>query len=66
LRVFKTKELRRIFRPKKDKLTEGWKKIIYSDQMMDDLGAIHTGRIKNACKILARKSQGKKPFSNTI
>jgi hypothetical protein len=75
--VFENRVLRRIFGPKRDEVTEGWRKLqtvpyfvffnknCKSDQIMKDefVGAcIVHGGMRNAYKILVEKPEGKRPL----
>jgi hypothetical protein len=64
LRVFENRVLRRIFGPKRDEVTGGWRKL-HNDQVKEDEigGACSTnGEKRNAYKVLAGKPERKKPL----
>jgi hypothetical protein len=53
LRVFENKVLRRIFGPKRDEVTGGWRKLRWAGHVA------RMGQKKNAYRLLVRKPEGK-------
>jgi hypothetical protein len=69
--VFENRMLRKIFRPKRDEVTEGWRKPHneklhnFNDQVkVDEMGKACSwnGENRNAYRILAGKPEGKRPL----
>jgi predicted RNA-binding protein YlqC (UPF0109 family) len=79
--VFENRVLRRIFGPKGDEVTGGWRKLhdeelhnLYSSPNImnfqvkeDEMGRVcsKNGEKRNAYKILVRKSEGKRPLGRS-
>jgi hypothetical protein len=75
LRVFENRVLRRIFGPKRDEVTGGWRKLhneelhsLYSSPMMKSRRMSWTGHVarmaekRNASRILVGKQEGRRPL----
>jgi hypothetical protein len=81
LRVFENRVLRRIFGPKRDEETGGWRKlneelnklysspstirIIKSRRMILAVHVARMGEKRNAYRILVRKAEGKRPLGRS-
>jgi hypothetical protein len=67
LRVFENKVLRRIFGPKRDEVTRGWRKLpsiirIIKSRRMRWAGHVRMGGKRNVYRLLVGKPEGKRPL----